>query len=64
MKSQTEEMLWIAAQEDHIIPLEILKYVVSENISLSKLLGYSQSSFKGISATSIKQFFERTEKIN
>ena len=64
MKSQTEEMLWIAAQENHIIPLEIIKHVVSENVSLSELLGYSQSSFKGISATSVKQFFERTEKIN
>ncbi len=64
MKSQTEEMLWIAAQEDHMFPLEILNYAISKNISLSELLGHSVNSFEGVSAKSVKQFFENTNKIN
>jgi len=64
MKSQTEEILWIASQEDRVIPLEIVKFAVKEEIALSRLLDYTESDFKGISASSISVFMNCTKTIN
>ena len=64
MKSQTEEMLWIATQEVQMIPIDIIKHAVSKQISLSKILDFTVDDFKGIEAKSVRKFFERTQKID
>jgi DNA processing protein len=64
MKSQTEEMLWIAAQEDSLMPKEIVDYAIKNRISLSEILEYSEDDFKGVTAQSVKRFFEKTNNID
>jgi len=64
MKSQTEEILWIGVQEEQIFPKEIANYAINNKISFIDLLEYTEKDFVGISASSVKKFFEKTEKIN
>ena len=64
MKSQTEEILWIAAQEDSLLPREIVYFALNNNFSFSKLLEFTQNDFKGVSATSVQKFFQKTEHID
>lgn len=64
MKSQTEEFLWIAAQEDQLIPIEIIKFAVENRISLTELLDYDQQDLKNISAKNVNLFFEKRDKID
>jgi len=64
MKSQSEEFLWIASQEDQLIPMEIIKFAVENRISLSELLDYEQQDLHGISAKSVSLFLEKRDKID
>jgi len=64
MRSETEEMLWIAAQEDHLIPIEIIENAVKNEISMTKILDFSDDDLSNIDAKTVKKFFERTEKID
>jgi DNA processing protein len=64
MKSQSEEFLWIASQEDQLIPMEIIKFAVENRISLSELLDYDQQDLPHISAKSISLFLENRDKID
>jgi len=63
LKSQTEEIFWIAAQEDNWVPLEIVKYAVKNQISFSKLLDLSEKDFTGISSSKLRSFFDKTKNI-
>ena len=64
MKTQTEEILWIATQEDDLIPREIVRFALKNRISFSKLLDFEEKDFKGISARSVGNFLKKTENIN
>ena len=57
-------MLWIGAQEDSIVPFDIMKIVIPQRISLSKLMDLSESELPGVSANNIKKFFVRTKNID
>ena len=59
MKSQTEEILWIAAQEEQVIPKEIVYFAITNNFNFTKLLEFSQNDFRGISASSVQKFLQR-----
>lgn len=64
MKSQTEEMLWIATQEDQLIPIDIIRHITSKQISLSKLFDFTVDELPTIEAKSVRKFFDRAQKID
>jgi DNA protecting protein DprA len=64
MRSETEEMLWIAAQEDHLVPIQIINYAQENGISMTQILDLSNEELSGIDSSSVKRFFEKTEKID
>ncbi|MHB8603266.1 MAG: DNA-processing protein DprA [Nitrosotalea sp.] len=64
MKSQSEEFLWIAAQEDQLIPFEMVQFAVKKHIPLLELLEYDGTDFEGISSKAIGSFLTKREVID
>jgi len=64
MRSETEEMLWIASQEDHLIPIQIINHAVKNGISMTKILDFVKEDLIEIHPNIIKRFFEKIEKID
>jgi len=64
MRSETEEMLWIAAQEDHLIPIQIMDYALKNGISMIKILDFVKEDLITIHPNVVKRFFEKIEKID
>lgn len=65
MRTQTEELLWIASQEDHFIPTSIIKFALSKKIGLRELLEESQpNDFQGINFEDLSKFLKNRESIN
>jgi len=57
-------MLWIAAQEDNIVSMDIIKSITLNQISLSQLMDFTESDLGSIRANSVKKFFTRINNIN
>lgn len=66
MPSQTEDLLWIASQEDRLIPHDMIVFAKENNKALSELLLMNESDFEGygIDKSCIKEFFENIKKIS
>ena len=64
MRSETEEMLWIASQEDHLIPIQIINHAMKNGISMTKILDFVKEDLMEIHPNIIKRFFEKIEKID
>lgn len=66
MPSQTEDLLWIASQEDRLIPHDIVVFAKENNKTLSELLLMNESDFDGfgIDENCIKEFFANVKNIN
>lgn len=64
MKSQSEEFLWIAAQEDQLIPFEMVQFAIKKHIPLLELLEYEGNDFEGVSSKTIGSFLTKRETID
>ncbi|OLC33198.1 MAG: hypothetical protein AUH84_07340 [Thaumarchaeota archaeon 13_1_40CM_4_38_7] len=65
MRTQTEELLWIASQEDHLIPTSLIQFATSKRIGLRELLeDCKPNDFQGISFDDLSKFLKNRESIN
>jgi len=63
MTTETEEILWIASQENKLIPREIILFGINHKRTLFDLLSMDISNFNGIDEDIIKKFEKNREDI-
>ena len=63
MLSETEELLWIASQENKTIPIQLIKFACEHNLPLSRMLEMNESDFYGVDKTIISKFIKNIENI-
>lgn len=63
MTTETEDLLWIASQEDQVIPHDIAIFATEHNMTLYHVLEMDESQFIGVDKDSIKKFIMKREKI-
>jgi len=61
--SETEELLWIAAQENNTIPFEMIQFACHNQIPLSHLLEMTESDFSDLDQKTVSQFFQNKENL-
>lgn len=61
--SQTEELLWIASQENNTIPFEMIEFAFNNNLPLSQLLEMTESDFVDLHPKTISQFIRNRENL-
>ena len=61
--SETEELLWIAAQEKKTIPFDMIQFACGNNIPLSRLLDMSESDFGELEQKTVRQFIQNRENL-
>lgn len=63
MTTETEELLWIAAQENKLFNLELIKFAIANKKTLADLLEFEESKFTGIKQSTLKKFLKDRESI-
>ncbi len=63
MTTETEELLWIAAQENKLFNLELIKFAIANKKTLADLLELEKSEFPGIEPTKLGKFLKDRESI-
>lgn len=63
MTTETEDLLWIAAQEEQIIPRDIVIFATDKNKTLYQALEMEESDFAEVDKAIIKKFIAKREKI-
>lgn len=63
MTTETEEILWIAAQENKLFNLELIKFAIANKKTLVDLLELEKSEFVGIEPTKLEKFLNDRESI-
>lgn len=64
MTTETEDILWIGAQQDQIVPRELVIFADKRNMTLYELLQMDESDFTDIDKKALTKFFEQREKIS
>lgn len=63
MTTETEDLLWIAAQQDKIIPRELVIYASESNRSLYDLIMMEESDLKILNQEVVKKFLAHRDRI-
>lgn len=64
MTTETEDILWISAQQDRIIPRELVIFANEKNKSLYDLFKMEEEDFRGIDRKVLDKFLSQREKID
>ena len=65
IRSQTEELLWIATQEDKLIPIDLIHFAIKNKIRLIDLLeNYESEDLNGVEEKAVKKFIKNRDSID
>jgi DNA processing protein len=62
LTTETEDLLWISAQQDRIIPRELVLFAYEKNKSLYDLFKMEEEDFVGIDPKALTNFLSQREK--
>lgn len=63
LTTETEDILWIAAQQDQIIPRELIMFAEERNKALYELIQMEETDFSRIDKKTLEKFLDQRENI-